>query len=384
MNRYVPYAGAAAALAVGLLFFIIVKPSFSPKDATVSPVATTTIAVVSPSAHSNTAAIASLVPEKSRATTSIAVAQGPAVTPESAPAAPPVTREQTSTAVTALSVTMASPAELASAAAILRGALVNIICYAKPGSPFHSISASGVIITSSGVILTNAHVAQYFLLKNKGVVCTVRTGSPAADAYVAELEYIPRNWLQANGGVLFEAEPSGTGEYDYALLAITASASSNPLPTSFPHISLSTTAEVAGTPIVIATYGAQFLTTAQVQQNLFPTVVYGSVKAVYTFVAHSIDVLALGGTAAAQEGSSGGGVAIASGELVGTITTSTVTGSTATRELNAISSAYIRADYASTVGEPLDFLLARSPAEAAAAFAPNIPSLEALISSPKN
>lgn len=384
MNRYVPYAGGVAALLVVVLFLLLSGPSFSTDGPVAPPLAASTTTIL-PSLPGSATRPTPPVPTEVVATTAGAIVPEPTLhrAPASFPS-PTAQVEAATVAAASTPVESTSPAELSAAASTLRSALVNIICYAKPGTPFHSMPASGVIITSSGVILTNAHVAQYFLLKNKGVVCTVRTGSPAADAYTAALEYIPKNWLQNNSGVLFEAEPSGTGEYDYALLAITGSATNNPLPTSFPHIPLSTTAEVAGAPVVIATYGAQFLTTAQVQQSLFPTVVYGSVKAVYTFVAHSIDVLALGGTAAAQEGSSGGGVANASGELVGTITTSTVQGDTASRELNAISSAYIRADYASTVGAPLDFLLSRSPADAAAAFAPNIPSLEALIVSPKN
>jgi hypothetical protein len=272
-----------------------------------------------------------------------------------------------------------SEADLANAAALLRGALVNIICYAPAGSAFHSISASGVIITASGLVLTNAHVAQYFLLQNKGISCTLRAGSPAVNAYKARLAYLPKSWLEANQGVLLETEPSGTGEHDYALLAITASATDAPLPSSFPFIPLASAAIDAGTPVVIASYGAQFLTTSQVQTALFPTVVYGSVQKVYTFVESSIDVLALGGSAAAQEGSSGGGVASAEGTLSGTITTSTVTGNTASRELNAITAAYIRADYASENGTPIDFLLAQAPVESAHDFASKIPSLEALV-----
>ena len=106
---------------------------------------------------------------------------------------------------------------------------------------------------------------------------------------------------------------------------------------------------------------------------------YGSVKDVYTFGTNTIDVLALGGSAAAQEGSSGGGIANADGELVGTITTSTVSGATNTRSLDAITLSYIRADYATETGVPFDILLSQPPADAVASFAPEAKSLEALI-----
>lgn len=268
---------------------------------------------------------------------------------------------------------------LAHVSAALRAALVNIMCYAPAGSALHSISGSGVVINSKGVILTNAHVAQYFLLADKGVSCVVRSGSPAVDEYKASIEYISPAWIQANAGVLTENMPLGTGEHDYALLAITGSATPSPLPKQFPSIPLAMTSVASGTPVVIATYGAQFLNTTQIQSNLSPTVVYGSVKGLYTFSTSTADVLALGGSAAAQEGSSGGGVANANGTLVGIITTSTITGPTYNRSLNAITTSYIQADFLNESGEPIEQLLAQSPIDVAAQFATQIPSLEAVI-----
>jgi len=264
-------------------------------------------------------------------------------------------------------------------ASALRAALVNILCTAPAGSRIRSISGSGVFIDPKGIILTNAHIGQYFLLADRNVSCTVRSGSPAAEKYKAALIYISPTWLRTNPNVLTETLASGTGEYDFALLAVTKSATSAELPFTFPSIPLAIAPPITSTPVVIASYGAQFLESNQMLSGLFPTVVFGSVKDVLTFAKNTIDVLALGGSAAAQEGSSGGGVADASGNLVGAITTSTVTGATDTRSLNAITSSYIRAEYASETGQPLEFLLAESPAAAIADFAPQIPTLESII-----
>src|SRR5581483_7670669 len=67
--------------------------------------------------------------------------------------------------------------------ATLRSSLVNILCTTVGGGLFRPISGSGVIIDTRGVILTNAHVAQFFLLKDypfkNNIQCVVRTGSPA-------------------------------------------------------------------------------------------------------------------------------------------------------------------------------------------------------------
>src|SRR3989344_8595044 len=43
-----------------------------------------------------------------------------------------------------------------------REALVNIICTSRRGGAFNLISGSGVVIDPRGVILTNAHLGQYF------------------------------------------------------------------------------------------------------------------------------------------------------------------------------------------------------------------------------
>ncbi|MDD3531530.1 MAG: serine protease, partial [Candidatus Pacebacteria bacterium] len=270
-------------------------------------------------------------------------------------------------------------AALDAAAASLRASLVNIICYAPAGGAIHSISGSGVFIDAKGIILTNAHVAQYFLLSDRGVSCTIRAGSPAADSYESSLIYISPAWISANPTVLTQTAPHGTGEYDFALLAVTKSATNAPLPAAFHFVELAKAPASSGTPVVIATYGAQFLASSQVQSGLFPTIVFGSVKNVFTFDTNTIDVLALGGSAAAQEGSSGGGVADASGRLIGTITTSTVEGSTDTRSLDAITASYIRSEYASETGQPLDLLLERDPSTSAAAFAPQMQALEKII-----
>lgn len=316
-------------------------------------------------------------PSKSAATTTPVVVEAakPAPAQPTPPAAPvavaPVAAETPLVASGNLSLDATAPT--------LRAALVNIICYAPAGSAIRSMSGSGVFIDPKGIILTNAHIAQYFLLADRGVSCTIRSGSPAVSKYKAALIYISPSWIHANAKAITQEAPIGTGEYDFALVAVTGSATSASLPSSFPSLPLAQLPPAAGTPIVIASYGAQFLAASDVQSSLYPTVVFGSVKDIYTFVANTIDALSLGGSAAAQEGSSGGGITDATGTLIGTITTSTVEGATASRNLGAITASYIRAQYASETGSPLDLLLERDPATAVADFASRIPALEAVL-----
>lgn len=365
MKRFVPYLGIATALIVGVVVLYFFDGAATPRVATDN--AFPTASSVQPTVSGSSSPPLLPVPDKKTLVPPVA---------QSIPSAPPVVKSVPATPSPAAPV----QAELDASAAALRAALVNIICYAPAGSGLPSISGSGVFIDQKGVILTNAHIAQYFLLVGRGVSCDIRAGSPAADKYNAALAYISPAWINANKDVLAQTAPSGTGEYDFAFLAVTKSATSAPLPSSFPHIPLATSAPSHhGAPVVIASYGAQFLASSQVQSSLFPTIVFGSVKDVFTFASSTIDVLALGGSAAAQEGSSGGGVADVSGALMGVITTSTTEGATDTRKLDAITASYIRAEYARETGQALDALLALPTAVAIADFAPRITALESLI-----
>ena len=372
MSRLISYIGVVTALVVGT-FIIAVSDSITTFQ---------TPPAITYTASSTISVLPVVETEKTEATTSVQAQPTDVTKKKSTPPAPaPVVLSPIEKIATSIKTAL-SPSESSSldaSASALRSALVNIICYAPAGSRLRSISGSGVIVDAKGIILTNAHIAQHFLLADRNVSCTIRAGSPAIDKYKASLIYIPSEWVNANADILTEANPSGTGEYDFAFLAVSKSTTRDELTSSFPSIPLATSPSNTGTPVVIASYGAQFLESSQIQSSLFPTVVFGSVKNVFTFASTTIDVLALGGSVAAQEGSSGGGVADGKGELVGTITTSTTKGTTDTRKLDAITASYIRAAYASETGSALDFLLVKPTSASVADFAPQIPVLEAIL-----
>lgn len=400
MSRFTPYLGIVAALA--LFVFITVfssKTTAQNIPETSTTTAPATISVV-PNITSPTTLLQSLESQKQSTTTTTATSTQKIVVPEKIPKVPPKVAETVTPKTATTTVPSSAPVALApiptvipvptpsaettpldSVAYAARDALVNIICYSSTASGVHSISGSGIIIDPKGIILTNAHVAQYFLLGDRNVSCTIRMGSPAIDEYKAALIYISPAWITANANVLTQTSPSGTGEYDFAFLAITKSATSVALPSSFPFLPLATKPTLPNTPVVIASYGAQFLGSRQIQFALFPTIVIGSVKDVFTFAENTVDVLALGGSVAAQEGSSGGGVVDMSGSLTGTITTSTIEGATDTRSLDAITASYIRAEYASETGQALDLLLAEPTSTTVAIFVPQAPALESILTS---
>src|SRR3989338_8847489 len=104
----------------------------------------------------------------------------------------------------------------------VRKAMVNVLCTTKSGGDLQPLSGSGIIIDPRGVILTNAHVAQYMLLKDYPVedfiTCIARSGSPAMPAYKIELLYLPENWLNENAALIQQENPLATGENDFDLL----------------------------------------------------------------------------------------------------------------------------------------------------------------------
>lgn len=240
---------------------------------------------------------------------------------------------------------------------LLRGAIVNIICTSKD-SRIRSMSGSGVVFDPKGLILTNSHIGQYYLLRDVlpagTITCTVRTGSPAQNAYKAAPAYVSSQWISANPRTLTAAGAKGTGEHDFAVLVITGSASPLPLPATFAYIPLSKSDPKEGAELALGTYGAQSLSSKQIQDSLFPTLVVAKVKNRFSFGDGRIDLIALTGSAASQQGSSGGAVANAAGELVGIVTTSTQSGDYASRETRAVTVAHMRASFKIDSGEDFD------------------------------
>jgi len=238
-----------------------------------------------------------------------------------------------------------------------RSAIVNIFCTTEASSPLRSISGSGIIVDSQGVILTNAHIAQYYLLKDypqkKSVDCTIRTDSPAISSYKAELLYISPTWIENNANEIVEEIPTGTGENDYAFLLVKDTVNKDAfLPPSFPAITADKNdAYVAtGAPILIIGYPAGFLSGAIVTKDLYAVSTVAKIQELYTFTTSTPDMFSTGGNLTAQKGSSGGAIIGSNEKLIGMIVTSTAGETTAERDLRAITLSYINRDLIDTLG----------------------------------
>lgn len=277
-----------------------------------------------------------------------------------------------------------SARQLTASGANLLKSVVNILCAAKSTNKISGASGSGVVIDSRGLIITAAHIGQYFLLADYprpgGVSCVIRTGGPATDAYTASLVYLSPSWIKENPQTLITKAPKGTGENDFAILAITGSATNTPLPAAFDFVPLGTDVPKIGEKVALGGYAAQYLDSATVRADLFPTIVFDPISDRYTFDTNTVDVLAVTGTAAAQEGSSGGGVVDEHDQLVAVITTSSISGDISSHKLNAITTRHIRASFSDDTGNVLDAYLAANDLKALVAnFAPEFQILQKLL-----
>lgn len=248
---------------------------------------------------------------------------------------------------------------------IARAALVNILCVSRDAH-IKSISGSGVIIDPRGIVLTNAHVAQYILLANHSglaITCTIRTGAPARTLSYPDIMFFPDAWIREHASSITESRPLGTGEHDYALLHIARPAENTQLPTTFSSIKIDTREGIAyvGDPVLIAGYPAEFGSGNATLYSLYPSTVLTSVRQMMTFSEQLIDMISLGGTALAQSGSSGGAALNYWGYLVGIITTTSEGSTTETRDLRAVTPAHIDRSVRTHLGISLTDLLARDP-----------------------
>lgn len=197
---------------------------------------------------------------------------------------------------------------------LVKDALVNIYCQYKTPEYIRTTTGSGYFINEKGVIITNAHVAQFLLLEERNnhdidVECIIRNGDPASPKYEAELLYISPVWIYENADLITDETPRGTGERDYALLYISKSIDGSPLPTRFPAIPTDTellAQGIAGEKVVTAGYPADELLKYGANANLPLVFASSSVGLLYTFGSNYADIFSITESAVGSHGASGG------------------------------------------------------------------------------
>ena len=207
-------------------------------------------------------------------------------------------------------------------------ALVNIFCTFETSEYIRTTTGTGFFIDPDGIIMTNAHIAQFLLLEKTDSFgdanCIVRVGSPATARYTADLLYIPPTWIQENASLIDDAAPMGTGERDYALLYVSGDVEEWPLPARFPALSFDDDllpTSVKDTTVTAAGYPATNLLSNGPKTDLVAKLAPTSISELYTFGSNYADVFSVKGSDVGAQGSSGGPIVNDKGEVIGMIAT---------------------------------------------------------------
>jgi hypothetical protein len=233
---------------------------------------------------------------------------------------------------------------------LLRESLVNIYCQYKTDTHIRTTTGTGFFINAKGVILTNAHVAQFLLLEDSGyapgtVECIIRSGDPATPRYEAELLYISPNWIFENASLISDEHPRGTGERDYALLYVSASLNKEPLPVRFPALPFDVALlprNTEGKTVITGGYPAGALLRGGADAALAPVVAGSTIGSLYTFGSNYADLFAVAESPVGEEGASGGPIVESgTGKTIGLIVTRGDEALEGPRSLRALTLSYL-------------------------------------------
>lgn len=245
----------------------------------------------------------------------------------------------------------------------VRDVVVNILCMEKTSAYTRLSTGSGVIISSSGLILTNAHVTFPFLKSsqfgNSTYSCSVRRENIPNFGYGAELVYYPVDWLKDNIEIIKDPSPIGTGENDYSLLQITGSLGPSPKNSSFTHASTNVSLSDLKKDISVTAAGYPSSNSGVFEIDTKPGLKVAQTKITdfFTFHSKSFDVLQTGVNDVAHRGSSGGGI-FNQDNLYGIVVTTN--SNSQGSYINALTLPYIKKDFETDTGVSFDTFVGSS------------------------
>lgn len=217
-------------------------------------------------------------------------------------------------------------------------ASVRIRCLQTTDKYKRLASGTGFLINSQGVIMTNAHVAQFLLLKNTEALgktdCQATIGTDDGTAYSLGLLYISPSWLLKHASLIDSVTPKGTGENDFALAYITGQKNGGAITSLFPFIPPATSPlskTIKGKEVIIVGY-------PRLEDKSTPqTIATTTITDIYTFGSGYADIFSLASSTLGHQGASGGPVIDEFGRAIGILTTK----DPGTTILNAITMAHV-------------------------------------------
>lgn len=250
--------------------------------------------------------------------------------------------------------------------ALAKKTTVNLACVRKEGSALRITSGSGVVVSPDGLIMTDAHVAYYFLLGEDGVGCSITHPSFPIFGYPGQVVYISPDWVRQNRQAIGSSHTTATGEEDYAFVAFAPGSA----PTSIgklAYASVSTSEPVAetGDKVTVAGYPGSAATPEGYGSSSRLKVDEVNLEDVDSFSKKTADILQTGITEVAASGSSGGG-AFKDGKLIGLTVTIYPLGSG--YGINSLSTAWIDRDLRADANVSIADLIGEDPNEAAESF----------------
>lgn len=229
----------------------------------------------------------------------------------------------------------------------LSDAIVNIYCTQTTREYRRSVSGTGFFISDRGVILTNAHVAQFLLLQNAPdlgqVECAAATGTDGGQEFSLALLYISPSWLIKHASMIDSSTPRGTGENDFALLYVNGTTDSSTLPARFSYLPPATNAmskDAQGNTVILVGYPSHNDSAAD------RVIATTTITHLYTFGGGYADIFTLDSSPLGHQGASGGPVIDHLGRAIGVIATK----DEGTTILNAITVAHIDRSIKSETG----------------------------------
>ncbi len=226
-------------------------------------------------------------------------------------------------------------------------ASVKIRCLQTTDKYKRLASGTGFLINSKGVIMTNAHVAQFLLLKNAKdagkTECAATISKDDETSYSLGLLYISPSWLLKHASLIGSVTPKGTGESDFALAYITGRRDGQPATSVFPFLPPATSPlskSVKGKEVTIVGY-------PRLEDKTTPqTIATTTITDIYTFGSGYADIFSLASSTLGHQGASGGPVIDEYGRAIGILTTK----DPGTTILNAITMAHVDRGLQSEIG----------------------------------